>query len=211
MQNELNMSLNRFCQIQRHMSDGVVRIGRGKTVIPLRVRNPERSALIRKLWDDRIRSTYHTASSEGRMAPINYKPQAKHMAESYCEALLPFKDDLDLRADYVNVFGGIRFGKILEDLDAMAATVAYLHCGQAEIGEYPMTILTAAVDRIELQGAMPADANLRLRGMVTWVGESSMEISLGVDREDDVNSIIAFCLIIRICTSCYGTLYNGRA
>jgi acyl-coenzyme A thioesterase 9 len=174
------------------MSDGVVRIGRGKTVIPLRVRNPERSALIRKLWDDRIRSTYHTTSDTQTAMP-NYSPQSKQMAESYCEALLPFKDDLDLRADYVNVFGGIRFGKVLEDLDAMAATVAYLHCGQSEMGEFPMTILTASVDRIELQGVMPADVNLRLRGMVTWVGHSSMEISLGVDREDDIDSNPILC------------------
>lgn len=177
------MYLSRFTQLQRQMSDGLVRIGRGKTVIPLRIRNPDRSALIRKLWDDRIRTTYTKATT-------NYNPQEKRMADSYCEALLPFRDDQDLRFDYVNSYGGIRFGKILEDLDAMAATVAYLHCGQSGMGDFPMTILTASVDRIVLHGKMPADANLRLRGMVTWVGYSSMEVSLGVDREDfDCNSI----------------------
>lgn len=179
------MYLNRFASLHRQMSDGIVRVGRGKTVIPLRIRNPDRSALIRKLWDDRIRSTYSTTTvASTSSTQTHYKPIGRTMCDSYCEALLPFKDDLDLRSDYVNMYGGIRFGKVLEDLDAMAATVAYLHCGQPEMGDFPMTILTAAVDRIELQGAMPSDCNLRLRGMVTWVGSSSMEVSLGVDRED---------------------------
>lgn len=200
------MNLNRFSAFSRQMSDGY-RVGRGKTIIPLRVRSPDRSALICTLWDDRIRSSY---SNKSTTIPLDYRPLARTMSDSYCEALLPFKDDLDLRSDYVNMFGGIRFGKVLEDLDAMAATVAYLHCGQPEMGDFPMTILTAAVDRIELQGAMPADCNLRLRGMVTWVGNSSMEISLGVDREDTTDSTMFLTnTLSRLRSSGYGSIHNG--
>lgn len=177
--------MNKLGILKRTMSEGLVNIGRGKTVIPLRVRNADRSLLIRKLWDDRIRSTMHPKSTHA-----DYVPQPKRMKDSYCEAFLPFKDDADLRADYANIFGGIRFGKVLEDLDAMAATVAYLHCEQDGMADFPMTILTAAVDRIELSGFLPAEANVRLRGMVSWVGSSSMEITLSVDREEGQSGTI---------------------
>ena len=151
-------------------------------MIPLRVRYPERSTLIRTLWDDRMkdpRPSDMTNTDNNKQ----YTPIKKAMADSYCEAMLPFKDDADLRAMYIDMDGGVRMGKVLEDLDAMAATVAYLHCSQPAFkSDFPMTILTAAVDRIEMRHlGIPANQNMRIRAMVTWVGHSSMEISLSVD------------------------------
>jgi len=41
--------------------------------------------------------------------------------------VLPFASNVALRDQYVNAFGGIRVGKIFEDLDAFAAELAYVH------------------------------------------------------------------------------------
>src|ERR1700733_8971732 len=84
----------------------------------------------------------------------------KHIKDSYCELLLPFADDAEIRSDYISIYGGIRFGKILEDLDVLAATVAYLHCGTTTTNagtKEKLTIVTAAVDRIKVIRASAFD------------------------------------------------------
>jgi acyl-coenzyme A thioesterase 9 len=57
------------------------------------------------------------------------------MTDSYCEALLPFRSDADLLADYVNIFGGIRFGKVLEDLSSSMQVTLAVESDVAEDGE----------------------------------------------------------------------------
>jgi hypothetical protein len=39
------------------------------------------------------------------------------------EVVLPFSSDLALREQYINFYGNLRMGKILEDLDACAGTI----------------------------------------------------------------------------------------
>ena len=106
--------------------------------------------------------------------------------DSYCELLLPFADDAEIRSDYVSIYGGIRFGKILEDLDVLAATVAYLHCGTTMANTMEkLTIVTAAVDRIKVirPGAFDRVQNVRLRALATNVGRSSMEVSISLETQ----------------------------
>ena len=43
------------------------------------------------------------------------------------EKIYPFEPDLKLREEYINFFGGLRIGKLLEDLDMVAGKVAYAH------------------------------------------------------------------------------------
>lgn len=47
--------------------------------------------------------------------------------QSYRSYLIPFSSDPELREQYINMYGDLRFGKILEDLDALAAEIAYIH------------------------------------------------------------------------------------
>jgi len=106
----------------------------------------------------------------------------RRMADSYCEVRLPFRTEPKLAEDYTSIYGGIRLGKLLEDLDVLAASIAYLHCDDLDL-----TIVTAAVDRIDL--LLPIDttpiaaADLRMRGSVTYVGRSSIEVTLSVEIE----------------------------
>lgn len=74
-----------------------------------------------------------------------------------------------------------RFGKIMEDLDVFAATCAYMHCGTSTAQGEKLTIVTAAVDRIDMHMRLDEPVNLRMKGMVTFVGKSSMEVTILVE------------------------------
>lgn len=93
--------------------------------------------------------------------------------ESCFEKIYPFGSDLELREEYINFFGGLRIGKLLEDLDLVAGKVAYSHTQGWERG---LGIVTAACDRIDLTGALPSTSDLQLLASVNWVGRSSLEV-----------------------------------
>ena len=71
-----------------------------------------------------------------------------------------------------------RMGRLMEDLDALAGTIAYRHCDDGNAHTRPLTIVTASVDRIWLLSELRTDYNLRMRGHVSWVGTSSMEVCI---------------------------------
>ena len=96
-------------------------------------------------------------------------PKFKHPSASRTTIDYPFSEDDFLREAYCSPGGTMRFGKILEDLDALAGNIAFHHV----VGN-PM-LVTAAVDRIALQEIPRLEKNQRLSGQVTWVGNSSME------------------------------------
>ena len=102
------------------------------------------------------------ASSQGASlgSPSN---SPKSMQDSYVEEYLRFKSDPTVKEDYVNMYGFIRIGKILEDLDALAGSIAYLHCHEND----HVTIVTASVDRIDLATSIPPTDDLKLSGHVT--------------------------------------------
>ncbi|KAJ2476496.1 hypothetical protein IWW56_004888, partial [Coemansia sp. RSA 2131] len=128
----------------------------------------------------------------------------KKISDSLTEAYLPFNDDLELREQYINVYGGIRLGKVLEDLDRLAGAVAYKHASDANGDLAPVVFVTAAVDRIDLRSRLQSKCNYRLKGMVTFVGFSSMEISIQMQAmskagraEAEPNLVARFTMVAR--------------
>lgn len=116
------------------------------------------------------------------------QPIAKRMSESYVEGTLPFSSDPDAREDYINTYGGVRIAKLLEDLDALAGAISYRHADDANHRTLPLAIVTASVDRLDLLNALEIDRDMRLAGHVTYVGKSSMEITIRVEsalRQDE--------------------------
>ncbi|KAJ1921792.1 hypothetical protein H4219_000526 [Mycoemilia scoparia] len=112
------------------------------------------------------------------------KPQPlvlKRLKDSYCEMYMPFKDDLSLREEYVNCNGQMRLGKILEDLDRLAGAIAYKHASDQSGNPAPVTIVTAAVDRIYLLSKLTMDRNYKISGMVTYTGYSSLEVFMSLE------------------------------
>jgi len=77
----------------------------------------------------------------------------RHMHDSYCEVILPFRSSREFLEQYTNASGGIRTGKIMEVLDSTAGSVAYKHLlgPEAEtvgtIQEQGFYVVTASVDR----------------------------------------------------------------
>ena len=85
----------------------------------------------------------------------------------------------------------LRFGKLVEDMDALAGDVAVRHMKGGHIptnednnntyarpGSTPTstTVVTASVDRIAWVSRPDSGADLRLEGQVSWVGKSSLEV-----------------------------------
>ena len=75
------------------------------------------------------------------------------MHDSYSQIDLPFSSDRQLLEQYVNAWGGIRTGKLMEHLDSLSGSIAYKHMlgptaeTVGKIKEQGFYIVTAAVDR----------------------------------------------------------------
>ncbi|KAL6049069.1 Acyl-coenzyme A thioesterase 9, mitochondrial [Balamuthia mandrillaris] len=136
---------------------------------------------------------------------------AKQPRDSLVEDSLAFGSDLELREGYLNSFGNIRLGMVLEDLDGFAGKIAYKHTeGQSTpvhtVGvhnrvpttagsAFNTTIVTAAVDRIQLINPIRGDRDLKMKGLVTWVGKSSMEVRAEVySVMDDETNVLPHML-----------------
>ena len=116
---------------------------------------------------------------EGRQG--GYQPPAKagkHPCESEVGIMYEFSKDQFLLETYRNPYGEMRFGKILEDLDALAGNIAFNHV------EGNALIVTAGVDRIRLSRRPDINVNQYLSGRVTWVGSSSMEIRMKISTNE---------------------------
>lgn len=103
----------------------------------------------------------------------------KTVAASRVTKLLPFSSDARLREAYVNTFGDVRFGLVLEELDHVAGEAAHKH-----IGRNDLWVVTAAVDRIDLIHPVRIAQDLRFTAQVNYVGRTSLEV--GIDIESRV-------------------------
>ncbi|KAJ2711965.1 hypothetical protein H4R19_002997 [Coemansia spiralis] len=130
----------------------------------------------------------------------------KRIRDSFTETYLLFKDNLALREEYINSYGNIRLGKVLEDLDRLAGAVAYKHASDANGDLAPCVLfVTASVDRIDLKSRISPDHNYRLSGTVTYVGFSSLEIFIqmqavtesGEVADADPNLVARFTMVGR--------------
>ncbi|OMJ28010.1 Acyl-coenzyme A thioesterase 9, mitochondrial [Smittium culicis] len=106
----------------------------------------------------------------------------KTIQDSYCELWLPFSESPSLLNQYIDSRGSIRIGKILEDLDRLAGAIAYKHTSDSNGEIQNLVIVTAAVDRIDIHENMESDCVYKASGIVTYVGFSSIEISLKLEK-----------------------------
>ena len=109
---------------------------------------------------------------------------SKTMMDSYREASIPLGKDNTIRGNYVNHFGSVRYGKIMEDLDTMAVWIGYTHNMECQGSKSPLSIVTAMVDSITVDPEpLTSNKDIVIRGHVTWVGKTSMEIAMEVEQE----------------------------
>ena len=132
-----------------------------------------------------------TTMTEGRRKKGHFeKVKFRHPSESKTTIDYNFSTDEFLREAYKSPGGAMRFGKVLEDLDALAGNIAFHHVIGGDV-----MLVTAAVDRIALKDIPVLERDQRLSGQVTFVGSSSMEIRMQIheiendddDDDDDEN------------------------
>lgn len=119
-----------------------------------------------------------------RTLPLNnsvpFQPRSKRMHQSFVQVFLSFKSDPSCLGEYLNVYQSIRFGKILEDLDALAGSIAYQFNDNNDDSQFP-TNVTASLDKIDLIKSIPTTVDIRISGFVSFVGHSSMEITINLE------------------------------
>uniref|UniRef100_A0A8R1Y6F1 HotDog ACOT-type domain-containing protein n=1 Tax=Onchocerca volvulus TaxID=6282 RepID=A0A8R1Y6F1_ONCVO len=121
------------------------------------------------------------------------KFQNRMMNDSRDQILIPLSlksSNKRFYTKYINLHNRIRFGMLLEDLDTFAVWLAYRH-NQGEIplqnpeGLEPVTFVTACVDHIRMddQYDILLDEDIFMDGFVSWVGKSSLEISMQLTQK----------------------------
>ena len=100
----------------------------------------------------------------------------RRMDDSWLEIILPFSDHSSLREAMMTSDGGaVRYGKLFEILDGLAGDIAYRHCGGRN---EKLAIVTASVDGMKASRRIDIHNDVRLQGYLTYVGTSSMEVSI---------------------------------
>lgn len=127
-----------------------------------------KNPIVHQLWTARGKAKAQANKSDN----IDLKTP-RVPSQSMTQISYPFSSDEFLKETYKNPWGQMRFGKILEDLDALAGNIAFAHVQDPSI-----KIVTASVDRIRLTSLPRSDTDQHLSGKVTYVGTSSMEIRM---------------------------------
>ena len=81
-----------------------------------------------------------------------------------------------IRPTHINHYGRLFGGELLKWIDELAGIVAIRHSGA--------TITTAAIDNLQFKAPAHEGDLIVLRGMVTYVGRSSMEIRVDTYKEE---------------------------
>ncbi|KAI3908568.1 hypothetical protein MKW92_033920 [Papaver armeniacum] len=136
------------------------------------------SPVTKALWE--ARSSVDPTSANN--APAQSELLTKTPSESRTSIVYNFSIDYILREEYRDPWSGVRIGKLLEDLDALAGTIAVKHCSDECILTRPLLLVTASVDKMVLRKPLRFDVDLSMSGAVTWVGRSSVEIQLEVSQ-----------------------------
>jgi len=77
------------------------------------------------------------------------------MTDSFTQSLIPLGSDTKLRDRYLNNFGDMRVGRLLEDMDMFVGILVYKHIlnpnQEKDDPRSPFSMVTALVDRIDIK------------------------------------------------------------
>lgn len=132
------------------------------------------SPIVDALWA--LRSAESDQAPRSGTAEAKPEPVAKPVEASQTSVNYDFGTNSMLSEHYRNPYGNVRIGRVLEDLDALAGTIAFKHTRPR--APKHLMLVTASVDRISLLHNCTTDHDMRLSGSVAWVGRSSMVIKL---------------------------------
>jgi len=139
--------------------------------------------IVEQLWAARAESKKQHRTSAGISSPYAAFNTPRPPSFSALSIHYPFSTNEFLRETYKSPWGRVRFGSILEDLDACAGNIAFRHCVCEGSWEEPL-IVTAGVDRILCRDRPTIEHDMVLSGKISWVGASAMEIVMNVTSQD---------------------------
>ena len=99
---------------------------------------------------------------------------------------------------HINHYGRLFGGQLLKWIDEVAGIVAIRHCGG--------TVTTAAIDNLQFKAPAYTGDMIVLQGMVTYAGNTSMEVRVDTYREalNGDREIINRAYIDMVCINCKG-------
>ena len=143
--------------------------------------------------------------------PVNEKNQ-RRIADGYLELVLPFSTDVTLRDAMIRSdFSSIRYGKLFEILDSLAADVCYRHLGFADLSENDNNnkyLVTASVDGAKASRSIDPSKDLTLKAYLTYVGTSSMECTIDMIQNERKVGNTHFIMAARMTTGGKATVYG---
>eukprot|EP00037_Helgoeca_nana_P012824 m.117109 g.117109 ORF g.117109 m.117109 type:complete len:466 (+) comp21674_c0_seq1:156-1553(+) len=116
-----------------------------------------------------------TAATATRAPPQAFVPVPKSTQDAAKHITYDFDTNPELQDKYRSPWGQVRMGRIFEDLDAMAGTIAYDHC--RPVSEH-LHLVTASVDRLTVHERPDINKKMAISGRVVWTGRSSMVIEM---------------------------------
>lgn len=141
----------------------------------------EKTPITAKLWELR-KQQLQMEKLKGGSGSVRSEPRImdKGVSDSRVEMTYRFGSDLVLKDLYLDSGGNVLIGKLFEDLDSLAGTVAFLHSQDDSPDTPPAQLVTASCEAITLRRPIPTSKDIVLVGQVGWVGKSSMDVIVEV-------------------------------
>lgn len=140
--------------------------------------------------------TGYISQAEKRDHLLKYTPKSdelppRSMEDSYMEAFIPLNIRSDLQMKYVSAVGTVRLGRLMEEMDMFAVWICQQHVLLPSLPcnvPLPYTFATAMVDKMIFSKLLPCyNQDIRLTGHVSWVGRTSMEVSVWLEQKYEEN------------------------
>jgi acyl-coenzyme A thioesterase 9 len=130
--------------------------------------------------------TQHLWKLRESQAPPLRPDGSRLPADSRVVVAYDLTQDKELRNRYESAFGTLRVGRLLEDMDALAGSVAYLHVDDGKPETAPPILVTASMERLEVRDdTLALDEDYNLVGSLVWAGRSSLEIVAELRHKQD--------------------------
>lgn len=102
----------------------------------------------------------------------------RRMLDSFDQMIIPLGRNEDLRPKYINHFGGIRIGRILEEMDVFAVHLVSKHLHYPHLDYVPCIVMSILVNEMYIDHQVNCVDDIMLSGHVTWVGKTSVDTLL---------------------------------
>ncbi|EKX47624.1 hypothetical protein GUITHDRAFT_106612 [Guillardia theta CCMP2712] len=144
-----------------------------------------RTGLTARLWQQR----WDMQKYKQNASKMQHAFPPKRPKDSFLRAELKVRSDELVRDQYLNFRGGLRFALLLEDIDAFAGNIAFMHCNDGDPETIVPTLVTASLDRLDIHD--PITLNLGqdfvLEGNVSWAGRTSLQIDVSLFPKSELD------------------------